>query len=107
MRFDPVITMRRASLPLLFLVPMLLTGCTIVTTGATLNSGVGDTFHEHAPYYAGAMVTADAAITGHMPISYQRGASQAATFDPPFSRSIQDLLNQMNGLLESLNVSGG
>ena len=108
MRFDPASTMRRlrATMPLLSLfVPFLLAGCTIVTTGATLNSGVGDTFHEHAPYYAGALVTADAAITGHLPITYQRGASQDAMFDPAFSRPIADLLNQMNGFLESLNVS--
>jgi hypothetical protein len=85
------------------LVAVLLSGC--ASTGATLNSGVGDTFHEHAPYYAGAAVSANAEITGHFPVVYQRGASQAATFDPSLTQPMRDLLTQMNGYLESLNVS--
>ena len=82
---------------------LLLSGC--ATTGATLNSGVGDTFHEHAPYYAGSAVAAQAEITGHFPVTYQRGASQSALFDPALTKPMRDLLTQMNGYLESLNVS--
>lgn len=58
-------------------------GC--ASTGATLNSGVGDAFPEHPPYYAGVSreaVRADASRIGHLPIVFQRGASQSAIFDP-------------------------
>ena len=85
----------------LLLAAAVASGC--ATTGATLNSGVGDSFHEHAPYYAGRVAPSDK--VGHLPIAYQRGASQAPLFDPKLSEPMQSLLNQMNGFLESLNVS--
>lgn len=60
-----------------------LTACS--STGATFRSGVGDAFPEHPPYYAGVprqAVGADASRIGHLPIVFQRGASQGAMFDP-------------------------
>src|SRR5262245_27910485 len=82
---------------------LLLPAC--ASTGATLNSGVGDTFHEHAPYYAGTLASSTPATTGHMPIVYQRGASQSEIFDPPFSHHIENLLKELNNEIEALNVS--
>lgn len=32
----------------------------------------------HPPFYAGAVATADAAPIGHLPVAYQRGATQEA-----------------------------
>lgn len=72
---------RLAPLALLTLVS-LSTGC--ASTGATLNSGVGDAFLERAPYYAGRARpdTAPGARTGIMPVAYQAGATQHAMFEP-------------------------
>ena len=59
------------------------TGC--ASTGATFRSGVGDAFPERPPYYPGASlptVAADTTRLGHLPIVFQRGASQASIFDP-------------------------
>ena len=55
------------------------------STGATFRSGVGDAFPEHPPYYAGVSreaVASDASRIGHLPIVFQRGASQSDIFDP-------------------------
>jgi hypothetical protein len=77
------------------------------STGATLNSGVGDAFPEHPPYYAGAAraaVAADASRLGYVPIAFQRGASQSAIFDPsdaPGSPTAA-LLAEMTVYLDSL-----
>lgn len=85
---------------------MLLTGC--ATTGATLGSGVGDRMLEHPPYYAGA--AADAAAPagiriGRLPVGYQRGASQPASFDPRADAGspLRALLDEMNAFLDSLD----
>jgi len=51
-------------------------------TGSTLQSGVGDRLLEHPPYYAGSRAT-DTTPIGHLPVAYQRGATQEAMFDPP------------------------
>ncbi len=56
-----------------------LAGC--ATTGSTWQSGVGDRMLEHPPYAAGAGATADARIV-RLPVTFQRGASQAPIFDP-------------------------
>ncbi len=84
---------------------LLSTGC--ATTGATFGSGVGDAFLTRSPYYAGTRVdpTIDPAIpTGHLPIAYQRGASQPAIFDPPES-AMAELLGRMNDVLDASGVT--
>jgi hypothetical protein len=79
---------------------VVLTGC--ATTGATFRSGVGDSFPEHAPWYAGAR--AGAGTVAYLPIAYQRGGSQAAMFDPSAAAGspISALLEEMNAYLASL-----
>lgn len=81
-------------------------GC--ATTGATLGSGVGDALLEHPPYYAGSRPTAEEAGAmriGHLPVAYQRGASQAAIFDPAEAGPVRELLARMNLYLDSLGVT--
>ena len=80
------------------------------STGATFRSGVGDSFPEHPPYYAGTkpeLVARDTGRIGHLPIAFQRGASQAPIFDPRSGRGspIDALLEHMNAYLDSLGVS--
>lgn len=86
----------------------LLTAC--ASTGATFRSGVGDSFPAHPPYYAGASlqrVAADPGRIGHLPIAFQRGASQAPIFDPRDGSGspVDALLEEMNAYLDSLGVS--
>lgn len=93
--------------PLLSLAPALLAAA-CASTGATLGSGVGDAFLEHPPYYAGAKATpgAEAGVrVGHLPIAYQRGASQDPVFDPPATGAVAELLARMNHYLDSLEVT--
>lgn len=84
--------------------------CACASTGATFRSGVGDAFLEHPPYYAGqsreAMVRDTTAI-GHLPIAFQRGATQPAIFDPRDGSGspIDQLLEEMSAYLDSLGVS--
>lgn len=82
------------------------TGC--ATTGSTLGSGVGDAYLESPPYYAGSRASsAGVSRVAHLPIGYQRGATQAPIFDPaagpgtPTAR----LLADMNRYLDSLGVT--
>jgi hypothetical protein len=80
------------------------------STGATFNSGVGDAYVEHPPYYAGASmqrVAGEAVRIGHLPIAFQPGAAQPAIFDPRSGRGtpMDLLLNDMNAYLDSLGVS--
>lgn len=80
------------------------------STGATFRSGVGDSFPEHPPYYAGIRMEAiarDTGAIGHLPVAFQRGASQAAIFDPRAGSgtAMDALLDEMNTHLESLGVS--
>jgi len=84
------------------------TGC--ATTGATLGSGVGDRFVDHPPYYAGisiATLNRDGSAIGHLPIAFQRGASQPPMFDPRSGQGtpMNRLLEDMNAYLDSLGVS--
>ena len=86
----------------------LLSGC--ATTGATIKSGVGDTFLEHAPYYAGARpatAVPAAATIGHWPVGYQRGGSHAAMFDPGGRDgvAVAALVAEMNTYLGTLGAS--
>lgn len=81
-------------------------GC--ASTGATFRSGVGDRFLEHPPYYAGEAVRWDApgrTSTGHLPITYQPGASHASIFDPTLTPPLESLLAEMNAFLDSLDVT--
>ena len=87
-------------------------GCatTGATTGATFRSGVGDAFLEHPPYYAGntrEATSRDTTHIGHLPIAFQRGASQPSIFDPRdgSGSAIDRLLEAMNAYLDSLGVS--
>jgi hypothetical protein len=78
------------------------------TTGATLGSGVGDRLLEHPPFYAGTAGPAGpegVVRTGHLPVAYQRGASQAPIFDPSLSGPVQALLADMTGFLDSSGAS--
>lgn len=80
------------------------------TTGATFNSGVGDAYVEHPPYYAGASMQRVAGETnriGHLPIAFQSGAAQPALFDPRTGRgtAMDSLLSDMNEFLDALGVS--
>ncbi len=87
----------------------LLTLCSVAcaSTGATLNSGVGDAFPVHPPYYAGAPQTAVATDTSriaHLPVEFQRGASQSAIFDPRSGTGTPTaaLLAEMSAYLDTL-----
>ena len=80
------------------------------STGATYRSGVGDAFLEHPPYYAGASIEAvgrDSSPIAHLPVAYQRGATQPAGFDPSGAQGgpINTLLAEMNRYLDSLGIS--
>lgn len=87
------------------LVSLSSTAC--ATTGATFGSGVGDAFLEHPPFYAGAKAgeTDLTATVGHLPVVYQRGASQAPIFDPALSETLNALLFEMTAYVDSLGVS--
>lgn len=75
------------------------------STGATYRSGVGDAFLEDAPYYAGTVATS--ARVGHLPVMFQRGASQPASFDPSSApgSELAGLVADMNAYLATLGVS--
>jgi len=76
------------------------------TTGATLGSGVGDALLEHPPYFAGARPSPDETVSlGHLPIAYQRGASQAPIFDPEASAEMRRLLDSMTARLDAAGLS--
>ena len=78
-------------------------GC--ATTGATFNSGVGDSFPLRPPYYAGKTIAAGTRI-GYFPITFQRGATEAETLDlssGPGS-AVAPLVAEMNRYLDSLRI---
>jgi hypothetical protein len=83
------------------LVVMFATAC--ASTGATFRSGVGDSFPDGPPYYAG--VVGDTGAIGHAPITYQRGATQSAMFDPRDGAGtpVAALLADMNRFLDSVS----
>ena len=96
----------RIQAALLGVLTLLVTAC--ATTGATFRSGVGDSFLEHPPYYAGARaVPANATRIGHLPIAFQRGASHAPIFDPRdgSGSAIDAVLGEMNAYLDSLGLT--
>jgi hypothetical protein len=69
----------RARIFLPGVVTLALAAC--ATTGSTLGSGVGDRMIDDPPYYAGTKAAPSGRIV-HLPISYQRGASQSPVLDP-------------------------
>ena len=75
--------------------------------GSTLRSGVGDAHLAHPPWYAGAPVSAGTEPIAHLPISYERGASQPASFEPAASAGtpVAALLSDMNAYLDSLGAT--
>jgi hypothetical protein len=79
---------------------------TLGCAGATVGSGVGDRFLEHAPWYAGSAAPGGAQLR-HLPIGYQRGGSQPEQLDPKGGPGSQmaALLADMNRYLDSLGVS--
>ncbi len=88
------------------LLAFLLSGC--ASTGATWRSGVGDSFPTKPPYYAGrgASTGPDGSLRiGHVPVSFQRGATWAPMFDPTLGGSLEALLDEMNAYLDSMAVS--
>jgi hypothetical protein len=74
------------------------------TTGATLNSGVGDKLLEHPPWFAGRNDPVRSHAIGHFPIVYQRGAAQSVIFEPEGgpNSTMGKLLVEMNRYLDSL-----
>jgi hypothetical protein len=90
---------------LLALLAILATAC--ATTGATFRSGVGDKYVEHAPYYAGSAAGLETARIAHLPVSYQAGATQPASFDPKSGASspVAALLAELNASLDRLGAS--
>jgi hypothetical protein len=89
-----------------------MTATACASTGATFRSGVGDSFPEHAPYYAGVSASSaggSAARIGYLPIVFQRGASQAPIFDPRSGPGtpVGALLTEMNAYLDTLARASG
>jgi hypothetical protein len=84
----------------------LLLGFSAACAGSTLGSGVGDAYLERPPFYAGGPVITEGRIA-HLPIAYQRGATQAPMFEPAEESGspIAALLREMNAYLDSLGVS--
>lgn len=90
----------------LFLLAAIQAAC--ATTGATFGSGVGDRQLEHPPYYAGSVMNPGAPRIARLPITYQRGASQAQPFDPSGEPGspVADLLREMNAFMDSVFAGG-
>jgi hypothetical protein len=97
--------MRRSCMRLLPLggVLLLAVGC----TGATTGSGVGDRMILSPPYYAGRAVPVEGGPIGHLPITYQRGATHEALFDPAAEPDspVAKLLAEMNEFLDGLGLT--
>ena len=89
----------------LIAIAALSTAC--ASTGATYRSGVAPKSFEQPPFYAGAAVEAGQARAAHLPIRYQRGAEQAALFEPKggSGSTAESLVAEMNAYLDSLGVS--
>ena len=77
------------------------------STGATFRSGVGPTSLDHPPFYAGAPAIATQRAVTHLAIRYQRGAEQAARFEPAGGSGtpVGKLVAEMNHYLDSLRMS--
>jgi hypothetical protein len=77
------------------------------TAGATYQSGVAPKSFDHPPFYTGAAAPAGAPRVTHLPIRYQRGAEQAALFEPKGGAGspATALVAEMNAFLDSLAVT--
>ncbi len=77
------------------------------TAGSTLGSGVGDALLERPPYYAGVAAASDTSPIGHLPIRYQRGATQEAMFEPASGArsATAALLDQLTAYLDTLGIT--
>jgi hypothetical protein len=78
-----------------------------VTTGATLNSGVGDRMLQAPPYVAEGKANRRlpiAARVGFLPVMYQPGATSAPLFDPAAGDTVNTLLSAMTAYLDSLAI---
>jgi hypothetical protein len=77
------------------------------TTGATYQSGVAPKSFDRPPFYAGAAAPAGSGRVAHLPVRYQRGAEQAALFEPKAGSGspAAALVAEMNAFLDSLSVS--
>lgn len=87
---------------------LVLTAC--ATTGSTFGSGVGDAMLAEPPWYAGTpveRVARDSGAIAHTAIVFQRGASQAAVFDPAADAGspIDSMITAMNRWLDAAGVS--
>ena len=88
-------------------VPLALLGLTAcASTGATFTSGVGDTYFDRPPFYAGAGAATGQRV-GALPITYQRGATGSQMSDPEGGAGtpVAALLDEMNRYLDSLGVA--
>lgn len=76
-------------------------GC--ASTGSTLGSGVGDELLDQPPWYAGGSAINSGPIA-HVPITFQRGATDAEIFDLKSKpgTAVAGLLAEMNAYLDSL-----
>lgn len=81
----------------------LLSGC----AGGTFRSGVGDTYLQEPPYYAGRGLAGDTGRIAYLPITYQRGGVHSPMFDPEGGpgTAVAALLTEMNAYLDSLGVA--
>ncbi|HEU0077499.1 MAG TPA: hypothetical protein VFQ76_07600, partial [Longimicrobiaceae bacterium] len=68
---------------------------------------MGERLLEHPPYAAGEGRLSGSGRIAHVPIAYQRGASQEAFFDPEgeVGTPVAALLDEMNEYLDSLGAS--
>lgn len=75
-------------------------------TGSTFQSGVGDRLLEHPPYYAGSRA-ADTTAIAHLPVAYQRGATQDAMFDPAgdSGTATDAFVRELTAYLDSLGAT--
>jgi hypothetical protein len=85
-----------------FFAVVVLSAC--ATTGSTFGSGIGDRQLEHPPYYAGTVAGVEVPRLVRYPVVYQRGASQAAVFDPSGEPEspIATLLSELNAFVDSI-----
>ncbi len=83
------------------LFPLLIAGCATVGSG-----GLSDAYFDGPPYYTGVPDPTGTAIA-HLPVGYQRGASQPATFDPSADPGspVAALLAEMTAYLDALGAS--
>lgn len=76
------------------------------TAGATYQSGVAPRTFDKPPFYAGAAAPASAHVA-HLAVRYQRGAEQAALFEPKNGKGspAAALVAEMNAYLDSLSAT--